>query len=753
MSSNLSDNLGTVFLWVCFCILSSITYLSLASDEKRTAPQITISHQYIKPKVVVPPPLWSFDFPPPREPPQPTFEPRPEPEPRSHLRNGLIPRAEQRSRPAVLPERRGQRERHMTEMSTRERVAAADREAAKELYQAYIVQELLWRSKAIAHEEAEAKRKQESASRTGGERKQLGIDLEAAKNRPSKAQDIQIERPPGGSNALTVTALGDKMGTAYAPPMDIEEAGDTAQPLASEIQQSDHTPAESTPMAPEEKAAPNQDLASEAQETNDAVADHSSTTAETQFDNPLLKMNDEDAADCLKIELDILQQAKMNEQADDAWIRRVHLVYKSFREWITCGNTLKWHLDKLNEWQTRQVKPMVDEVFMLFHKRCGKRNEGVPADALNQTLAVVSEVRDNMNEALDHLEGKDSGQPGVLDQSVEPLSVEYEKTTSDVQLSNDEHFDHVQEQIAEDQESAKRLHKDLDQHDAQISSDREYAKKVAQEPETEKKQQYQQYQQRQEQKPAPVLQQTYIHDDLADQLKCPCKQDYPKTAVASGSGTYPKDKEARQQVNVPESPTLKTSFKLPSYKVVRLLSEQKYIPSFHAAAGGVQNPDYTPAGDATMVLDEEQVNTEPINLPSNPLLDLPRSEAMETLVFWIKDSISTYDAEISGPTWFRALEFLFIFWSQWLDRDGLSIWSNVQCRDVIDFADFASRACRLIEGHFGGVTQEVKMVCQSMDMAKGLAEEREKARICEEQRQESIRVNLMQQKQLLGPAS
>lgn len=719
MSSNPSDVLGTVFLWVCFCILTSIAYLSLTADGKPAAPQITLSHHYIEPQAVLPPPLWSFDLPPPREPPQPTFEPRPEPEPLPR-RQGLIPRAERRVRPAVVPERHVPRERPIQ-----------------------------LRSKATAHKEAKAERKQEAASRTGGERKQLDIDLEAAKNRPSNAQHIKIERPPyEGSNAFTGTALGDKSGTAYAPPMDIEETGNAAKPLAGEVQQSDHTPADNTAMAPEKNPGANQSLAGEVQEASDVVADHSSTTEGTQSVNPLLELNDEDAASGLSAELGMLQRLKADFQTDETWNRRVLWVYTSWREWITCGNTVKWHIDKLNETQALYFKPMVDEVFALFDKRCGKRNDGVPADALNETLAVVSEVRDNLNEALGLPEGGDSGQDVILDQTVQPPTVENEKTTSDVQSAKDEQFDHVQEQISEDLVSAERLHRELNQDGAQISSDRELAKKVSREQELEKKQQHQQPQQRKNRKPAPVLKQTYIHGDLVDQMTRTCKQDYPQTAVASGSGTYPKDKKAHQEEDVPESPLPWP--KLPTYKVVKLASEQVFVPSFHAPAGGAQDSEYTPAGDTTVVL-EEQSNAEAVSVPANPLLELTHSEALETLVSWIKRLVATYDAETSGLIWFRDLNLVFTYWSQWLDRDGLSILSPVQCRDVTDFANFAFRAGTWIEGRFGEVTQEVENVCQRMDVAKGLAEEQEQARIREEQRhaeeQEQARINEEQRQQ------
>ena len=60
-----------------------------------------------------------------------------------------------------------QRERHMTEMSAGERAAAADKEIAEERYQARKEEDLLWRSKALAHEAAEAERKQEATSKTG----------------------------------------------------------------------------------------------------------------------------------------------------------------------------------------------------------------------------------------------------------------------------------------------------------------------------------------------------------------------------------------------------------------------------------------------------------------------------------------------------------------------------------------------------------------------------------------------------------
>ena len=666
-------------------------------------------------------------------------------------------------------------------MSTRERVAAAERVAAKEAYEAQKEQDLLWRSKAIAHEEAEAERKQKAASTTSGEPKRLNIDLEAAKNRPSKTQDIQIERPPyEGSNAFTGTALGDKSGTAYALPMDIEEAGATAQPLAGEVKETDHTPADNTAMVLEENSATNQHLAGEAQEASDVVAGHGSTTAETQSDNPLLKLDDEAAADGLNTELSMLQRVKADGEADDAWDGRVLWVYTSWLEWITCGNTLKWHFDKLNEWQTRQLKPMVDEMFTLFDKRCGKRNDNVPADALDDTLAVVSMVRDNMNEALDYLEAIDSDQPVILDQ---PTSETNERFTSDVQFANCEQFDHVQEQIAEDRESAERLHQELNSQSTQIASDHEYAKSVDREQHHQQPDaqiasdheyaksvdQEQHQQQNQQPESTPMSLQTYIQGDLVDQLTCTHKQDYPQTVVASGSGTYPKDKKARRQVNEPQSPAFEQWVKLPRYKVVTLPSEQFVIPSF-APAGGAQDADYTPAENGT-TSPEEQINTGPNEAPANPLLEQQdadyaparnattpaeelnntspneaptnplleqpdASQAWKMLTSWLIEAESSFKTltQDNSEAWYQDLCLLFAFWSQWMECGGDEIWRSVQGCDVVPYATFASGVHSYFTRQLGEVSRETDNVYQWMNAAKDFAEKQEQACIREEQR-------------------
>jgi hypothetical protein len=194
----------------------------------------------------------------------------------------------------------------MTEMSVRERVAAADREAAQERYLAQKEQDLYWRTKAFVYEVAKAERKQEATSRTGSsgvsadsapanessvhdipsgansatadghserqklanttkttdtigsthatedghnERKKLNINPEVANYR-GHTQATQIEMPVGeNSNALTGTALYNASMPAYASPMDVEPPVTTSQPLPGAAQDYDYTLAGNTSSA------------------------------------------------------------------------------------------------------------------------------------------------------------------------------------------------------------------------------------------------------------------------------------------------------------------------------------------------------------------------------------------------------------------------------------------------------------------------------------------------------------------------
>jgi hypothetical protein len=748
MSSDPSDVLGTVFLWVCFCFLAFIAFARVDADEKPSVPSTAFSHHHIEPQGALSAALCAFDLPPPRGTPEPTFEPRPQPEPLPR-RNGLVPRAERLVRPAVFAERRGQRERHMTEMSTRERVAAADKEAAQEAYEAHKEQERSWRSKAIAHEEAEA------ASRTGSslatesghsERKQLNINMGAADSYPRKTRGVQIERPNHeGSNALTGTALGDKTGAAYAPPMEGVEGAGAAQPLAGKVQESDHTPADNTSTAPKENHASRQSLAGDGQKTNDVAA----TTAGTQSDNPLLKMSDEDAAEGLHTDLSTLQEVKANNQADDAWDRQVLWVYTSWHEWVTCGNTLRWHFDKLNEAQIRYLKPMVDEVFATFKTRCGKRKAGLPADALDDTLAIVSVVRDDMNEALNPSNQSNLGQSDTQNQ----LSATTEQSVSDVQSSDDGQLSHDQEQIVQDRKSAELLEQQLLQQDTQIASDHELAKSLDL--------QQQQYQEEN----AKNGQQTYIQDDVVDQQTRTRKQNYPEKAVASGSGTRPQKEWASQRVDiqVPDSPWIRPTW-IPNpvevllrHKVVTLVSEQF-----------AQGSDYTPAGDDMIVhaeqintgqIDtsvedvtitfEERSNTDPVNVPANPLLELDSSKAWEMLTSWLDKAHSTFKTltRDEAEAWFQGLNVVFACWSHWITHRDDEIWKHVEGHRVVQLAQIAFDAHDLIIGQSLTVSDDVIHVCKRMKGMKDLAEKEEQARIKEEAEQESVRMAQLQQQE------
>jgi hypothetical protein len=139
--------LFTAITWMLFC---AIAYLSWTkpSGETPQATEVVAYHHHIEPQPVLQSPLFPYDLPRPREPAEPTFEPRPE-EPILEIgerRDGLMPRF---LRPLVdlrvaLPERGPrppraaafpvQRERLLTEMSDRERMAIMDWEEWQERY-------------------------------------------------------------------------------------------------------------------------------------------------------------------------------------------------------------------------------------------------------------------------------------------------------------------------------------------------------------------------------------------------------------------------------------------------------------------------------------------------------------------------------------------------------------------------------------------------------------------------------------------
>jgi hypothetical protein len=142
--------LFTAITWMLFCAIASLAYLSWTkpSGETPQATEVVVYHHHIEPQPVLQSPLFPYDLPRPREPAEPTFEPRPE-EPILEIgerRDGLIPRF---LRPLVdlrvaLPERGPrppraaafpvQRERLLTEMSDRERMAIMDWEEWQERY-------------------------------------------------------------------------------------------------------------------------------------------------------------------------------------------------------------------------------------------------------------------------------------------------------------------------------------------------------------------------------------------------------------------------------------------------------------------------------------------------------------------------------------------------------------------------------------------------------------------------------------------
>jgi hypothetical protein len=133
-----------------FCALASLVYLNWtkSSGETPQATEVVVYHHHIESHPVLQSPLFPYDLPRPREPAEPTFEPRLE-EPILEIGErcyGLVPRFQ---RPLVdlrvaLPERGPRppraaafpvrRERLLTEMSDRERMAVMDWEEGQEKY-------------------------------------------------------------------------------------------------------------------------------------------------------------------------------------------------------------------------------------------------------------------------------------------------------------------------------------------------------------------------------------------------------------------------------------------------------------------------------------------------------------------------------------------------------------------------------------------------------------------------------------------
>lgn len=165
MKEHSFDVLATALGWVLCCALFFWLRTSSAflSEHFSRAPAPALSHYLIPSQPVLQSPLWPYDLPPPREPAEPTFSPRPQTPPAPlERRNGLIPRAQRRSRPAIDPSlpRPAQRERLMTEMSHGERARAVDRETAQEKYLAQREDDRVTR---INMDAAEAAREAEEA--------------------------------------------------------------------------------------------------------------------------------------------------------------------------------------------------------------------------------------------------------------------------------------------------------------------------------------------------------------------------------------------------------------------------------------------------------------------------------------------------------------------------------------------------------------------------------------------------------------
>jgi hypothetical protein len=194
-------------------------------------------------------------------------------------------------------------------------------------------------------------------------------------------------------------------------------------------------------------------LAGEVQDNNDIIVGVCSTTAGTHPKNPLLDYDDEQAAAGLYNELQNPEKIQYADQVDASWVHQVYWVYTSWFDWITCSNNLTWDFDRLNKEQIERVGPMVEAIYAILEKRCGKRNANHPRDALNNAHDVVSKVFGNMVEAYKHLTKITSDSPATQDQQ----SATHDHFANMQQPAYQEQFNSVQQQTASDAEFAQNL--------------------------------------------------------------------------------------------------------------------------------------------------------------------------------------------------------------------------------------------------------------------------------------------------------
>jgi hypothetical protein len=225
--------LFTAIVWMLFCAFASLAYLSFIkfSGETPQATEVVVYRHHIEPQPVLQSPLFPYDLPRPREPAEPTFEHRleePIPEARDR-RNSLISRYQ---RPlvdprVVLPERGPrppraaafpvQRERMLTEMSDRERMAIMDRKEEQERYQEQRESD---RHYARLYDENEAVRASKAAALAEEE---AARQSHAGEERPKTADktDSTIATENGQTSPLRIDEItsktADTLGSTTAP--------------------------------------------------------------------------------------------------------------------------------------------------------------------------------------------------------------------------------------------------------------------------------------------------------------------------------------------------------------------------------------------------------------------------------------------------------------------------------------------------------------------------------------------------------
>jgi hypothetical protein len=267
--------LFTAIAWMLFCAIASLVYLNWTkpSGETPQATEVVVYHHHIEPQPVLQSPLFPYDLPRPREPAEPTFEPRPE-EPIWEIgerRDGLVPRyrrplvdlrvarPERGPRPPRAAAFPVQRERLLTEMSNRERMAIMDREEAQERYREqresdryyarlYDENEAVRAAKAAAFAEEEAARQ----SYAGEERPKTADKISSTKatengqTSPTRIDEATAKtaatidsttEPQDGQNERKNTKL--TINSGIAPYSGGSEAMQGDQPISGDNTQSD----------------------------------------------------------------------------------------------------------------------------------------------------------------------------------------------------------------------------------------------------------------------------------------------------------------------------------------------------------------------------------------------------------------------------------------------------------------------------------------------------------------------------------